>query len=86
MGGQEEWEGRRAGLVQTPRRPVILTYKSSNRHYYQIVRARDLEFETKFTNPCVSHVTCPVSGVGCHMSQGRCQVSLKKMPKDKVYI
>ena len=25
MGGQEEWEGRRAGLVQTPRRPNLLS-------------------------------------------------------------
>ena len=25
MGGQEEWEGRRAALVQTPRKPKIQT-------------------------------------------------------------
>ena len=23
VGGQEEWEGRRAGLVQTPGRPMV---------------------------------------------------------------
>ena len=34
LGGQEEWEGRRAGLVQTPRRPCLVLKSVALRCHY----------------------------------------------------